>query len=223
MDLFGGLGKNGLGRLARIHVTLRLRSTEHARAADTADPTRRCCLAAPACYVTRSEAFLDVAACDSFPAVAPLTVLHATRSESVRHPGGDIVDVLTRTGLFEEGTGKEVRVDYHQRYMAIELPLGLRGRLTPDITRTARKSRADQVDGRSINAIVQALPPKENPVGGYGHVLCQMNIERGMEIDKVGRTNQGDLPEIGPFREEGIESLEIGPMRVKITAGDISL
>src|SRR5262249_49603933 len=102
-----------------------------------------------------------------------------TRSKSIRHPGGDIVDVSTWTGLFQKCPGREVRVDRHQCHMAVEPPFRLHRRLTPDIARAARLPRTNEIDGRPVNPVAQALPPKENPVGGHCDVLGQMKIERG--------------------------------------------
>jgi hypothetical protein len=75
---------------------------------------------------------------DSSSAAALLTIAYTIRLESVRHPGGDIVDVSSRPGLFEKSTGKEVRVDAHQRRVAGDLSLGLHRCLVPDRTGAAR-------------------------------------------------------------------------------------
>ena len=48
-----------------------------------------------------------------------------------------------------------------------------------------------------------------------------MDIEYGMEVDKVGRTNQSDLAEIGTFGKERVEGLKGTVSRVVVPTGDV--
>src|SRR5262249_27718292 len=146
-------------------------------------------------YPQCPECWLEVAACDNSPAIVVLTSLYATCSESVRHPGGDMVDVSAWTRLFEEPAGKEMRVDAHQRRVAIELPLGLHCCLTADQARVARQPGADQVDSGFVNPILGAFAPKKSQSVVKVRLLVTWKSMRGWRSIKFA----GPIKEISPI------------------------
>jgi hypothetical protein len=48
-----------------------------------------------------------------------------------------------------------------------------------------------------------------------------MQVEAGIQVDEIGRSDQARFTEISPLREQGIEGLQVCVVRVFIATGDI--
>src|ERR1043165_7348963 len=113
------------------------------------------------------------------------------RSETVRHPDGNEVDVFGRPGVADEVAREEVGVGRAQRGVPVDLPVDTDARLVPDERRPAAARAAEDVTAVVVEPIAGAVAPEDVPVGCELDVLGQVQVEAGVQIDEVSGTDDG--------------------------------
>src|SRR5262249_11353325 len=78
-------------------------------------------------------------------------------------------------------------------------------------------------DRRSIDAVAGALPPEEIPVCSDGQDGRWLQGYARVQVDEIGRTNEGGLAEVAAAGKKGIERLQPGGGGIAIAARDIGL
>src|SRR5262249_46715 len=73
----------------------------------------------------------------------------------------------------------------------------------------------------AVHAVAQALPPEEVPVERHGDLLPGIQVQRRGQVDHVERPDRVQEVEVDARREQRVESLEVGRVRVVVAAGEI--
>src|SRR5262245_61520385 len=144
-----------------------------------------------------------------------------SRSEDIAHPAAEVRDVLRGPGLPEERAGDEVLEVGDDTRMAAEPGAHHQGGLAADVLRGGAIGRPDQVPRHSVDAVRRPRAPEEVPAGGHGRVAKGMEVDRRVQVDVVDRPDQLVLPEVRPLREERVEALQRGLVRIFVSAGDV--
>src|SRR3989441_7970960 len=131
--------------------------------------------------------------------------------------------VVGGSGFLENGSGEEVSIVHSQREMPVGTPLHLHFGLVPYEQGPARSARAQQDQRAVVDSVVAALAPEYVPVARQGEISGEMQVDRWVDVDQVGRTDQRDLAEVGSLREQCVEGPEGPIVAVAVPADDICL
>src|SRR5438093_5922995 len=91
------------------------------------------------------------------------------------------------------------------------------------VTGVASLARLDEIDRRSIDAIVRALTPEAIPIQCQHYVPAPGQVQLRMNVNVVCRTDQRRFTKICTTRKERVECLKISVVRIVIAARDVRL
>src|SRR5258708_21628004 len=92
--------------------------------------------------------------------------------------------------------------------MARQLPVDLHGRTASLVPVSHAVARDNHLSGDAVECVVNALSPVEPPAGGDEHLARGSERERGLEPDRVARTEQLRAPGIGAALKQRVECLK---------------
>src|SRR5438128_1897522 len=107
--------------------------------------------------------------------------------------------------------------------MGLQPPFGLRSGLRADVGRPAIHAGASDFQSRVVNRVMRTLAPEEVSIRSEGDRMGRMQFNGRVEVNVVGWTNQPGFAEVSAFREKRVEGLEVGVVRITVTAGDVGL
>src|SRR5688572_30804188 len=77
------------------------------------------------------------------------------------------------------------------------------------------------VGGVAVNRVARAFSPKEVPVERKFEALDWLQLQRGMQVDVIGRADQSCFAEIRAARKQGIECFQVAVVRISIAAREV--
>src|SRR5206468_13033668 len=89
--------------------------------------------------------------------------------------------------------------------------------------RLARSSRAREDQRTVVDSIVAALPPEDVPVARQGEISGEMEVDRWVDVDEVGRPDQRDFADVGSLGEQCVEGPKGPIVTVAVPADDVCL
>ena len=142
-------------------------------------------------------------------------------SELERQPESDVRGVLPGRRLFEEAAREEPGVVAGQVQVPIERPDELDARRVTHEGRVAPLPRPEQVAHHVVDAVPKASPPEEHPVRPGRQTPRELRFENGVDLVVVRGAERRDETVVGPLGEQGVVGLEIGILRVPVSAVDV--
>src|SRR5207237_5004020 len=139
--------------------------------------------------------------------------------EFAGQPGRAVVHILAGKGSLEEVTGEEVGVDKRSTKVPVYFPIKSGLQLVSNVSGVTLLSGAQKIYGNSINSIVGVLAPKKIPVGRKLYFVREMQFDRGVQVNDVGRPNQIGFAEVSAFGKQGIERTQCGVAGIAIATG----
>src|SRR2546426_12640398 len=110
-----------------------------------------------------------------------------------------------------------------QRQMPVDTPLHLHFGLVPYEQSPARSTRAQQDQRTVVDSVVAALAPEYVPGARQDEISGETQVDRWVDVDEVGRTDQRDFAEVGSLREQCVEGPKGPIVTVAVPADDICL
>jgi hypothetical protein len=101
--------------------------------------------------------------------------------------------------------------------VALRLPRERDARLVPDETRTAVR-RPCQALPAGVESVVAAVAPEEIVVRRELERPAELQLDRRVDVDDIGRPDQGRLAELGDTGEERVEATQPAVVRIAIAA-----
>src|SRR5258708_3317170 len=92
--------------------------------------------------------------------------------------------------------------------MARQPPVDLKGWTASLVPVSHAVARDDHLSGDAVECVVSALSPVETPAGGDEHLARGRERNRGLEPDRVARTEQLGAAGIGAALKQRVECLE---------------
>src|SRR5579862_1907061 len=142
-------------------------------------------------------------------------------SELERQPESDVGGVLPGRRLFKEAARGEPGVVSGQVQVPIERPDELDTRRMADEGRVTPLPRPEQVAGHVIDAVPKASPPEEHPVCLGRQTFRELGFDNGVDLVVVRGAERRDETVVSPFGEQGLVGLEVGILRVPVSAVDV--
>src|SRR6185436_12234278 len=95
--------------------------------------------------------------------------------------------------------------------------------LITHVSRVARLSGLNEVHCWTVEAITRARSPEAVPIDGQDKVWAQRQVQLWVNVNVVCWANQRRLTEICAAREQRIEGLEVGVVRIVVAARNVRL
>src|SRR5579862_1275870 len=130
--------------------------------------------------------------------------------ESKGGPDRDEVHRLSRWRLLEKVPREEVGIVNSRHEVPTDGPGDERIHLVSNIAVVAPVAGTDGIDRGSVEAVRRTLAPEEHPVGAKNQVRPEMEVQRRVEVDDIGRSDETRLRGIRRKGEERVKRPEVG-------------
>src|SRR5215510_14366554 len=129
--------------------------------------------------------------------------LYRSRSPDKRHPSAYVVDIPALR-LLHIMPREKMHIGHDPAHMTVDEPLGADLGRRGHVARVA-SSRQFQISRRAVHSILRRVPPDRVAPDGHEDVDSEKQLQGGMDVDDVTRTDEARVVEIARLKIEWIK------------------